>query len=249
MMRPVLTILVLVVLDAGAQSASVGLFNEANDRYRGGDFEGARRAYLQVVDSGVQDARLFYNLGNANFKSGRLGEAILWYERANHLSPRDEDIVANLRFAHQVKKDRDAPADGNAVSLFLTDAFFYPTLSELSFLLALGWIGLFGLLGWRVWFHRTQALWLGALSVCALLTVGGGVWLSFRVYHQASEVSAIALAEVVTARSGPDVNQTEVFIMHEGTKVRIVRREGDWILVRLQNGLGGWVGADQVEPI
>ena len=175
MMRPVLTILVLVVLDAGAQSASVGLFNEANDRYRGGDFEGARRAYLQVVDSGVQDARLFYNLGNANFKSGRLGEAILWCERANHLSPRDEDIVANLRFAHQVKKDKDAPADGNAVSLFLTDAFFYPTLSELSLLLALGWIGLFGLLGWRVWFHRTQALWLGALSVCALLTVGGGM--------------------------------------------------------------------------
>ena len=249
MMRSVLIILVLVVLDAGAQSASVGLFNEANDRYRGGDFEGARRAYLQVVDSGVQDARLFYNLGNANFKSGRLGEAILWYERANHLSPRDEDIVANLRFAHQVKKDKDVPADGNVVSLFLTDAFFYPTLSELSLLLALGWIGLFSLLGWRVWFHRTQALWLGALSVCALLTAGGGAWLSFRVYHQSSEVSAIALAEVVTARSGPDVNQTEVFIMHEGTKVRVVRREGDWILVRLQNGLGGWVRADQVEPI
>lgn len=249
MMRSVLIILVLVVLDAGAQSASVGLFNEANDRYRGGDFEGARRAYLQVVESGVQDARLFYNLGNANFKSGRLGEAILWYERANHLSPRDEDIVANLRFAHQVKKDKDVPADGNVVSLFLTDAFFYPTLSELSLLLALGWIGLFSLLGWRVWFHRTQALWLGALSVCALLTAGGGAWLSFRVYHQSSEVSAIALAEVVTARSGPDVNQTEVFIMHEGTKVRVVRREGDWILVRLQNGLGGWVRADQVEPI
>ena len=249
MMRSVLIILVLVVLDAGAQSASVGLFNEANDRYRGGDFEGARRAYLQVVDSGVQDARLFYNLGNANFKSGRLGEAILWYERANHLSPRDEDIVANLRFAHQVKKDKDVPADGNVVSLFLTDAFFYPTLSELSLLLALGWIGLFSLLGWRVWFHRTQALWLGALSVCALLTAGGGAWLSFRVYHQSSEVSAIALAEVVTARSGPGVNQTEVFIMHEGTKVRVVRRESDWILVRLQNGLGGWVRADQVEPI
>ena len=86
------------------------------------------------------------------------------------------------------------------------------------------------------------------VRLCSIDSRRGG-WLSFRVYHQASEVSAIALAEVVTARSGPDVNQTEVFIMHEGTKVRVVRREDDWILVRLQNGLGGWVRADQVEPI
>ena len=62
-------------------------------------------------------------------------------------------------------------------------------------------------------------------------------------------MSAIALAEVVTARSGPDIDQTEVFIMHEGTKVRVVRSEGDWSLVRLENGLGGWVRVDQIEPI
>ena len=249
MIRALILALVLVAFDAGAQSASVGLFNEANGRYRSGDFDGARRAYLQVVESGVQDARLFYNLANANFKSGRLGEAILWYERAYKLSPRDEDIVANLRFAHQVKKDRDPPANGNAVSLFLTKAFFYPTLSELSLFFAMGWMGLLGLLGWRVWGRSTQVVWLISLSICALLTVGGIGWLSFRLYHQASEVSAIALAEVVTARSGPDVDQTEVFIMHEGTKVRVVRSEGDWSLVRLQNGLGGWVRVDQIEPI
>ena len=72
MIRALILTLVLVAFDAGAQSASVGLFNEANGRYRSGDFDGARRAYLQVAESGVQDARLFYNLANANFKSTAL---------------------------------------------------------------------------------------------------------------------------------------------------------------------------------
>ena len=68
-----------------AQSVATGLYNEANALYRSGDFAGAHRLYREVAATGGRDARLFYNLGNASFKLGRLGEASLWYERAQRL--------------------------------------------------------------------------------------------------------------------------------------------------------------------
>ena len=102
MMRALALLLLLgTQLHAGA---AAGQYNEANALYRAGDFAAARRMYLEVVDAGVEDARIYYNLGNACFKSGKLGEAILWYERARRLLPHDEDIEANLRFANLVKQ-------------------------------------------------------------------------------------------------------------------------------------------------
>lgn len=248
-MKRALYLLLFWVCAAGAQSAALGLYNEGNSHYRNGDFSAAQRAYQQAVDSGIEDARLFYNLANAQFKLGQLGEAILWYERAHRLDPRDEDIAANLRFAHQIKMDRDPQTEENAVSQFLTSAFFHPSLSELALLFAAGWFGLFALGGWRVWFRRSAPLWLVGLLVCGAVAALAGGWLGVRVYHQADEELAIVVADVVTARSGPDAGQTEVFIMHEGTKVRVVRREDDWMLVRLQNGLGGWVRAGEIKAI
>ena len=81
------------------------------------------------------------------------------------------------------------------------------------------------------------------------LVVLDGVYLGVRIYHQETVLEAVVGAPQGTARSGPDDGQTEVFIVHQGTKVRIARREGDWFLVRLANGLGGWLPADVVEVI
>ena len=107
-MRRVLILLLLTLTttgeDARAQTVAVGLYAEGNALYRAGEFAAARQRYLAAVKTGVRDVRLFYNLGNACFKSERLGEAVLWYERSLRLEPRDEDVLANLRFARRVKR-------------------------------------------------------------------------------------------------------------------------------------------------
>ena len=127
MMRA-LALLLLLGTQLHARAAA-GQYNEANALYRDGDFAAARRSYLEVAEAGVQDARLYYNLGNACFKSGKLGEAILWYERARRLVPHDEDIKANLRFANLVKKDRDPQTEDGIGALVaaLVAAYFWPT--------------------------------------------------------------------------------------------------------------------------
>ena len=72
------------------------LFAEANTAYESGDYEMAIATYLDVVDMGVVDEDLYYNLGNAFYKTGQLGPAILYYERARRLAPRNDDINQNL---------------------------------------------------------------------------------------------------------------------------------------------------------
>lgn len=252
--RLILALMVIVlggdiVPQAGAQSAAANLYNQANALYHSGQFEAARVGYLQVVDSGVEDARVFYNLGNACFKSGELGQAILWYERARRMDPRDEDIQANLRFANTVKKDRNPQAE-NVVWRFLVEVFFYPTLDELSVSFCLLLSCCFGLAVRRLWSRfPASAGWLVLMALAAGLVVLNGAYLGARIYHQERVVEAVVVAAQGTARSGPDEGQAEVFIVHQGTKVQIARREGEWFLVRLTNGLGGWLPADVVEVI
>ena len=249
-MRALAVIAMLCARVLSAQSAATGQYNEANALYRASDFDAARQSYLEVAATGVRDARLYYNLGNACFKSERLGEAILWYERARRLAPHDEDIEANLRFANLVKKDREPAGDRNALLRFVGAVYIWPSHDQLSVLFALSFLALFALGVRRLRARaRRGAVWLTGVLLTAGLSAGAAVWLGARIYYQASISEAIVTAEKVLARSGPDAGQTEVFIAHEGTKVRLVRQEGRWLLVRLANGLGGWIQAEAIERI
>lgn len=251
MMRRVWLIAWLGVLGMGAalgQPASVALYNEANSLYRQGDYPAARERYLQVVDSGVQDSRVYYNLGNACFKAGRIGEAILWYERALRLDPRDADIRANLRFANQLKKDREPAPEG--IAAWFLGIYLSPTLDELSLVFGLLLLAVFGLGVWRLWNReRPRALWRWLLLASSGLMVLAGAFLGARLYRQGQVVEGIVIAAEATARSAPDEAHTAVFVVHEGTRVRLERREGDWVLIHLVTGMGGWLPAAAIALI
>ena len=230
--------------EASAQSAALGLYSEGNDLYRRGEFAAARTRYLAAAGTGARDARLFYNLGNACFKDGRLGEAVVWYERARRLSPRDEDVLANLRFLRRVKRDREAEGDGG----FLYRLYLWPTLNELFAALSLSLAGLCTAAGWRL-VRGPGAAAAVALGLCLGGILGSGAFAGTRLYHEATRSEAVVTAADGQARSGPDPGQTPVFVVHEGTKVAVERREGEWVLVRLDNGLGGWLPGELVTVI
>jgi tetratricopeptide (TPR) repeat protein len=241
-----LFLLLCLCLGVGAahgQSAAASLYAEGNALYREGEFEQARQRYQEAVVSGAADARLYYNLGNASYKSGRLGEAVLWYERALRLAPRDEDVQANLRFLRRIKRDRDPESDS-----WLYDLYLWPTVNELCLATSLGLLGIFAVASWRL--VRRPGLGLritGALLVAWV--AAAGTFTGLRLQRELTLREAVVVAEQGTARSGPEVDQTSVFVVHEGTKVVIERREGTWLLVRLSSGLGGWLPADVVRPI
>lgn len=251
LLRSALAVALVVALPVGAagQSAAAQMYNAANRLYADGRFAAARDMYLQVAAAGTEDARLFYNLGNAHLKCGALGKAVLWYERARRLAPRDPDIRHNLAFADALKQDRE-PAAAGAVWGALSAAFAYPTLNELCVATTLALLTLALLCGVRrVQEAPRTAGWVAAVSLAAALLAASGIWLGARLHQRATIREAVLLAPAGQARSGPDAAQTVVFVAHEGTKLRIERQQDGWLLVRLVNGLGGWLPADLVEEI
>ncbi len=235
---------------AVAQSAALGLYNEANALYRQGEFQAARDRYHQVVQTGTQNAQLYYNLGNASFKANQLGEAILWYERALRLEPRDADIQANLRFANRIKRDKDPELEENPVVRFFVDVYLLPTLNELSLAFSLTAFLLLALASWRLWSREgTRVVWLVLILGCCTMTVATGLFLGARIYRHGHLSEAIVTVGEGIARSAPDQGQTVVFLVHEGTKVKVDRQERNWLLIRLPNGLGGWLPASAVTVI
>ena len=236
--------------DGTAQSAALGLYNEGNADYRSGDFEIALSKYQEVVESGVSNPQLYYNMGNANFKLNRIGEAILWYERALRLAPRDQDVISNLQFADRVKKDRQSEGPENPVWQTLVGIYRYPTVNELSLLFAGGVLLLVAIGSWRLLnVDRAGTAWLVLMSGIGLATVCAGTLMTGRIYGELTTVEAIVTAEEGVARSAPDHGRTAVFVIHEGTKVSVSRAEGDWMLIRLSNGLGGWLPSSTITVI
>lgn len=249
-MKPVLLAIALCLgstRGALAQAPPLASYNQGNERYRQEQYQQAREQYLEVVAAGVRDPQVYYNLGNTCFKAGRLGEAVLWYERALRLAPRDEDIRANLRFAEQLRLDQEGEAGG--AGQWLEDLYLFPTLDELSLVFSACFLAACALGGWRLW-RRTWSGWwrLALFAATVFMAAGAGAYLGARLYSQA-QAQVVVLAAEVTARSAPDLQETAVFVVHEGTRLLLVRSEGAWVLVRLPTGLGGWVPADAVEQI
>ena len=232
---------------AAAGSAAEGLFAEGNGLYRKGEFAAARQRYLAAAETGVRDARLFYNLGNACFKDGRLGEAVVWYERALRLDPRDEDARANLQFARRVKRDQE-PEDAGGLGSALYALYLWPTLNELVLAVTLCLVAGFAAASWRI-VRGGGAACVALLVLCAGGAAAAGGWTATRVHRHVLLQEAVLTVDEGTARSGPGARETPVFVVHEGTKVTVERREGDWLLVRLGNGLGGWLPVSAVTAI
>ncbi len=246
-----MTALIFVVFAGGAYGAGTGAstYNEANALYRQGEFRKAAGRYEEVVSRGVRNGNVFFNLGNAYFKAGETGRAILAYERALRLMPDDEDVLANLRFVNAVKEDKSPDDDLNLATRILSSGY---RLLSADVLAVSGSVCLFLLAAAaviRLLSASRRSLWVGLLVLAGVGFCGSGALLTYRVYTESSVSEAIVIADEVRGRSGPGDDYLLVFTIHEGTKVTIERMEDRWYLVRLPNGIGGWLPGTAMEII
>lgn len=231
-----------------ASEGLAGLYNEGNVRYRQGDFQGAIDAYKKVLAQGLQNGEVHYNLGNAYFKNAQLGRAILSYERALKLMPGDEDVLANLNFANAHKVDKDTQDDPNFLTRVLQVLYDFWSINALSMFCLFCVFGLGGTLICWMFLPARRFIWIVLLVVFGTGLLCNGSVLMMKV-HQQGVVAAIVLDKQAIGRSGPGGDFLQVFVLHEGTKVFVERIEGRWFLVRLSNGVGGWVSRDGLEQI
>jgi tetratricopeptide (TPR) repeat protein len=235
---------------AATQSAALGLYEQANQAYQEGKFPEAIGLYEQILQSGVANGLVFYNLGNAYFKDNQLGRAILSWERASRLLPRDTDVVANLTLARELTVDKIEVEKRGLLFLTLTSLARSGSISELTLMAFLLYLATSALVVAVIWIRKIawrKKMLVVTLSVGVLLTFTLASLLG-KIYQQ-KVTAAIVLAPVVEARSGPGVEYTKIFTAHEGTKVRIRQQREGWNLISLPNGLGGWIPEDAAEII
>lgn len=224
------------------------LFYRANSAYRDGEYEQSLREYEEILAAGWQSGPLHFNLGNANFKLGRLGEAILSYERARRLLPRDPDVRANLAYAREL-------AEETAEESPLWASLLFPmaerlTTRDLVLSSGLLWWVLWLLLGLQLFVRVARpALKRATVAALVLFTVFSAS-LAWRIWEHAIPEAAVVTASGETSvRFEPSATGTEHFSLREGALVTVTERRKDWLQIRRHDGRRGWIPAGAVASI
>jgi hypothetical protein len=223
------------------------IFEQGNQLYLEGDYPGAVAAYQTVLDAGFESVALHYNMGNAHFKAGELGLSILAWERARALAPNDPDVLANLELARSQTADAIEPLP--RFWLISVASWWVGLLPRgaLIALVATAWVIVGAGIAVRVLARRDEVRsvgWWAALGGAAVVLVFG-TNLFVRELGIGSAERGVILADAVPVRSAPaDQDDLTLFEIHEGTRVRIDERAGEWAEVVLDDGKVGWVPVD-----
>lgn len=237
-----LTAASLVVFLAAAATApatqNARIFMDGTEAYRNGDWPAAIAAFESLVAEGVTNGNLFYNLGNAYLKNEDLGHALLWYERALNGIPDDPDLRFNYEYALTLTKDER----GQKESPLLRILFFWKyqlSHSSVRWMAILSnavlWIALSVLMIRKKRFLRPSVILIAAATLIFSATA---------IYNYVETVQvkyAVILPEEVAVRSGFTDTDTQLFVLHAGTKVRIARQADTHLLIRYTEDKIGWV--------
>jgi tetratricopeptide (TPR) repeat protein len=226
-------------------------FDSANAAYAKKDYVTAIKLYENIISANKESATLYYNLGNAYLKSNDIGKAILNYERAKKLDPDDEEINTNLKLATQKTEDKIE----NAPTLFFAqwDNGVTDVLSEKAWSILLIVLIIAGLLFVSLYIFsegktfRQLGFFIGVTLL--LLAVPVFFMAKSKFHNTLNSNAAVILSPSVTVTGSPDEKGTKLFMLHEGTKVKITETDSDWAEIRIANGNVGWVKSSVLEEI
>lgn len=245
-MRRVKVILMVVMVwltGMGMAQSQKAWFEEGNAAYNEGSYEKALDKYNLIIEAGLESASLYYNMGNTYYKMKDFPHAILYYEKALKLDPGNEDIKTNLQIANLAIVDKIEPIPQSFIlrwwnalkSLFAVDGWAWVSIASFAMLLCC----LFLFLMARRIAWRKLGFFAGILLLLVLaLSVVFSIEKSHDLNHQDE---AIVMTPTVTAKSSPSVTSVDLFVLHEGTKVRILDSTEEWSKIKIADGSVGWL--------
>jgi tetratricopeptide (TPR) repeat protein len=216
---------------------------QARKAYDASQFPRSVQLYEKIVKNGYESAVLYYNLGNAYFRSNEIPSAILYYEKALKLEPNLEDIHHNLNIANSRITDKVEIVPEMFYKRwwksFLNMLSIDSTAILLIILLTLALIATAVYLISKTLAVRKATFWSG-IALFAILII------SFYAAQQKQNQlrfhhEAIVFTPTVTVKSSPDIASTDLFVIHEGIKVVLLDKIGEWQEIRIANGSIGWL--------
>ena len=231
------------LLAISARGASDAQFAKANQEYAAGHFREAITDYESLVRSGEWSANVFYDLGNAWFRTGGFGEAILNYERALALDPRHPEAEANLRIARDEARALEFRKDATERALAFATLTQYSIAAAIAF-----WLSMF--FATRLVFARQRPGGLTGLLIISMAIFAGSVFALYSVENgDSGKALAIVTGQNVEARLATADNANSVLALPPGSEVKILSTRGDWVYAALPNDQRGWIPAKSAERV
>ncbi|MFI3259970.1 MAG: tetratricopeptide repeat protein [Rikenellaceae bacterium] len=227
------------------------LWDRGNTAYANGNYMRAEHFYSEILSRDTYSAELYYNLGNVHHKRGELALSLLYYYKALRLAPSDSDILHNIEVVKAETKDNIEQMP----RLFLVEWFEsveslmgcreWSILSILLFAIVLGALLLYLL---------AESLKMRKVGFAAVLFAGilFIVATNYALAGRAELLSpseAVVMSKSISVKSSPSGASTELFIIHEGTKVEVVSKHESWSEILLDDGKKGWVESRRIEEI
>lgn len=226
-----------------ARGAQNPAFAKANQDYSEGRFQEAVDSYQDLVKSGQWSANLFYDLGNAWFRLGNFGEAILNYERALALDPHHPEASANLALVRDEARALELKRTGLDRYIEAGTSAQYSMAASIAF-----WVALFGAA--RLLFSRRRSAALVSLIILSTVVFAGAVFALYSLESGSKGKDlAIVTGKKIEARLATADNASSVLALPPGSEIKVLSQRGDWLYAALPNDLRGWIPANAAQRV
>ncbi|MDZ7623379.1 MAG: hypothetical protein U5J96_02890 [Ignavibacteriaceae bacterium] len=216
---------------------------QAGAFYRNGEFDEAIKIYEDLRSEGYEGTSLHFNLANSYYRIGRLGFAILNYERALKNSPSDEDVKHNLAFANLSTVDRIQPLPTFFLFEWWESLLASLTANEWTYLAYFFFLVLIVLI--TIYFFaktifQQKLILFSGLGILAVFLIVVSL-LIVKINREETLHSGIVIEQSITVKTSPDQKSTDAFVIHEGLKVNLEDQLDEWVKIRMADGKVGWV--------
>ncbi len=222
------------------------IFFRANTFYEEGKYDDAINEYSKMLAQGIESGNLYYNLGNSYFKKGDLGKAVLHYERAKRLIPRDSDLKSNYAFARaQIKYNISGSSQQWFERIF--SALDILTINEITILLSVVFIFVVLFLIRALFFSVSRRVY----RLIILTSTVFFIFLAIALFNRISllEREAVVITKSSEVRFEPVESATTHFTLYGGAKVYLLQSKKNWSKIRRPDGKVGWIKSQETKKI
>lgn len=212
--------------------------------YNENEFEKAVEEWRSCADQGMVNADLFYNLGNAYFRNGKLGFAIFYYKSALKLHPNDPDVIHNLTYASAMTKDKvEEDDEENPLLAGLFKAHHaIPLRTQLFILLGLFWGFVILAIARRlVSKEKTKNIFVGASFLIVFIFTIIGASAGYKIFVAETEITGVVTSADADVTSAPDHKSQTLNTLSEGTSFDVLSEQGDFLEIKLGDRIKGFV--------
>ncbi|WP_299712324.1 tetratricopeptide repeat protein [uncultured Tenacibaculum sp.] len=239
---------ILIANFAGAQELDV-TFKKANSLYKNGEYKKAAELYEEIITSKKVSSELYHNLANCYYKLNEVGPSIFYYEKALLIDPLNEDAKNNLVFAKRLALDRIEELPKSVLQKFNSNyisKISYNNWAKITVFLS--FLAAFLFISYYFSSSPTRKRLFFTTSVLSTLLLVISLAISYHQYNKsANTIEAIIFSSEVSVKNEPTKNGDEVFVIHEGAKVRVLDEVDDWQKIRLADGKIGWLKSNDIK--